>query len=59
MGIMMTAAKSAKAAGLKSLAEVSTITGISRQTLENWYRNRPELWKVVLAGCLEIKNGRR
>lgn len=53
----MTAAKSAKAAGLKSLAEVSTITGISRQTLENWYRNRPELWKVVLAGCLAIKYG--
>ena len=49
---MPTAAIKAKSAGLKSLAQVSQITGISRQTLENWHRNRQQLFDVILAGCV-------
>lgn len=49
---MTTAAKDAKAAGLKSLAEVSEMTGIGRETLRIWHRDRPKLFDVILAGCV-------
>lgn len=45
----------AKAAGLKSLAEVSRLTGVSVQTLINWHESRPSLYRVILAGCAQIK----
>lgn len=52
----MTASKQAKAAGLKSLAQVSDITKQSNQTLINWHKNKPELFRIVLLGCAqEIK----
>ena len=41
----------AKALGLKSLAQVSELTGQSVQTLSNWAKNKPELFEVVLLGC--------
>jgi len=41
----------AKASGLK-LVEVSNLTGVSIQTLTNWYKNKPELFDVVLSGCI-------
>ena len=44
----------AKAAGLKSLAQVSKLTGTSVQTLINWDKNKPLLFAVVLAGCAAI-----
>jgi hypothetical protein len=51
----MTAAQQAKAAGLKGLAEVVQITGVSYQTLGNWHKNKPELFKTVIYGCLMAK----
>jgi len=51
----MTAAQQAKAAGLKGLAEVVQITGVSYQTLGNWHKNKPELFKTVIYGCLMVK----
>jgi hypothetical protein len=45
-----------KAAGLKSLAELSRISGESVQTLNNWHRNKPKLFEIVLKGCLEEKS---
>lgn len=48
----MTPAQQAKAAGLKSLLEVSELTGVSIQTLSNWAKNKPKLFSVVLAGCV-------
>ena len=48
---MNTAAKAAKAAGLKNLKEVTALTGISAQTLDKWYKNRPELFNIILMGC--------
>ena len=48
----MTPSQQAKAAGLKSLLEVSEITGASIQTLSNWAKNKPQLFEVVLAGCV-------
>ena len=47
----MTASQQAKASGLKSLAQVSEITGISFQTLNNWHKNRPDLYEVIILGC--------
>lgn len=48
----MTASKQAKAAGLKSLAQVSELTGVRAQTLINWHHNKPKLYAIVLAGCV-------
>jgi hypothetical protein len=53
----MTAAKQAKELGLKSLAQVSQLTGQSSQTLTNWCNDKPDLFKVVLLGCVSKVNG--
>ena len=47
----MTASKRTKELGLKSLTQVSELTGQSLQTLINWHKNKPKLFKVVLLGC--------
>jgi hypothetical protein len=53
----MKASEQAKAAGLKSLAQVSELTGVSFQTLNNWANTKHDLFQVVLLGCVEkIKN---
>lgn len=51
----MSAAKQAKAAGLKSLAAVCEMTKQPRATLGNWSKNKPELFAIVIAGCLAVK----
>lgn len=44
-----------KAAGLKSLAELSEISGESVQTLINWYHNKPILFDLLLRGAVTKK----
>lgn len=51
----MTASRQAKAAGLKSLSQVSEMTGQSLQTLINWSKNKQQLFAVVLKGCAQMK----
>jgi len=51
----MTPSEQCKQAGLKSLAEVVRMTGVSEQTLINWHRNKPMLFAVVVAGCVQVK----
>ncbi len=51
----MTPSKKAKSMGLKSLNEVSEMTGQTVQTLINWDRDRPELFRLVLIGCATDK----
>lgn len=48
----MTASKQTKELGLKSLTQVSELTKQSPQTLINWFNDKPELFEVVLFGCL-------
>jgi hypothetical protein len=48
----MTASKQAKDAGLLSLSQVSELTNQSPQTLINWYNDKPELFEVVIFGCV-------
>ena len=48
----MTASKQAKELGLKSLTQVSELTGQSPQTLTNWFNHKSELYEIVLLGCL-------
>ena len=48
----MTPSQQAKALGLKSLTRVSQITGVSLNTLTNWHRDKPELFRIVLLGCV-------
>lgn len=58
MGVyaIMTASKQAKELGLKSLTQVSGLTGQSLQTLTNWFNHKPELFRVVLIGCIHAKD---
>jgi len=44
-----------KAAGLKSLAELSEISGESVQTLNNWSKNKPTVFGLVLRGAVVKK----
>jgi len=46
-----TPSKQVKSVGLKSLTQVSNITGVSLNTLTNWCRDKPELFRIVLIGC--------
>lgn len=47
----MKAHELAKQHGLKSLTQVSELTGQSNQTLINWHKNKPQLFEIVLLGC--------
>ena len=47
-----------KAAGLKSLAELAEITGESVQTLNNWSKNKPRVFDLVLRGSAMEKLSR-
>ena len=51
----MSASNKAKLAGLDSLAEVTRLSGVSKETLGNWSKNKPELFDVVLDGCFTKK----
>jgi lambda repressor-like predicted transcriptional regulator len=51
----MTPSQKAKSAGLSSLAEVSKMTGVSTQTLNNWFNEKPKLFEIVIAGCVAVK----
>lgn len=51
----MTASEKAKKAGLKNLGEVVELTKQSRQTLNNWHNDKPELFNVIIAGCVSLK----
>jgi len=51
----MTPSEQCKAAGLKSLAELAKISGVSVQTLINWHKDKPALFATALAGAVAIK----
>ena len=51
----MTPSQQAKAAGLKSLLQVSELTGVSIQTLSNWAKNKPKLFRVVILGSKKLQ----
>ena len=48
----MTPSQQAKSVGLKSLTQVGQITGVSLNTLTNWHRDKPDLFRIVLIGCV-------
>ena len=50
----MTPSEQCKAAGLKSLAELVRISGVSEQTLINWSKSKSRLFSVVVAGAVVI-----
>ena len=49
----MSASRQAKAAGLRSLRQVSMITGVSEQTLINWHNDKPKQFDITILGCVE------
>jgi len=54
----MSPAQTAKAYGLKSLTQVSEISGVSMATLNNWHREKEKLFNVVLLGCQSVNSVR-
>ena len=52
---MMKPSEQCKAAGLKSLAELSKISGESVQTLNNWSKHKPIVFDLVLRGAVVKK----
>jgi len=48
---MIKPSEQCKSAGLKSLAELASITGKPVQTLINWHREEPQLFEVVVWGA--------
>ena len=49
----MTASQQAKAAGLRSLTQMIELTGVPRQTLIDWHRNKPERFEKILKLCAD------
>ena len=47
-----------KEVGLSSLNQLAEITGESVQTLNNWHKNKPKLFKAVLAGAVVLSPDR-
>ena len=50
----MTTWKYAKSKGI-TLKEVSEISKVGLTTLNNWFKNKPELFDAVIEGCKQIK----
>lgn len=51
----MKPSETVKAAGLTSLAELATLSGVERNTLANWHKHKPLLFETVLAGAVLLK----
>lgn len=51
----MTPSEQCKQAGLESLKEAVIISSVSERTLINWHKKKPQLFDVVIAGCLVKK----
>ena len=55
----MTPSDQAKVAGLDSLAQVSRISGVQLRTLINWHKHKPQLFQVVVMGCVAVKESEK
>ena len=55
----MKPSEAAKLAGLKSLAELAEVSGESVQTLNNWFKNEPRRFELVLKGAVFEKTVER
>lgn len=51
----MTPSQQCKQAGLKSLAELARLSDVSEQTLINWHKHKPRLFKIVLYGSIMLR----
>ena len=51
----MTTSSRAKQVGLKSLTQVSDMSGKPMQTLRNWNKENPFLFDIVLVGCRMVE----
>lgn len=55
----VTASQTVKRAGFNSLKQISEITGQSHQTLGNWYKNKRQLFDIVILGCQTLIDSQR
>lgn len=52
----MTPAEYVKSIGLNSLKEMSKISTVRTQTLDNWWNDNPQRFKAMARGCVAIKH---
>ena len=52
--MQQTASKQAKNSGLKSLNQMSELTGVQVRTLINWHKDKPVLFKIILVGLSNL-----
>lgn len=50
----MTPSQQAKNSGLKSLNQMSELTGVQVRTLINWHKDKPVLFKIILVGLSNL-----
>jgi hypothetical protein len=50
----MTPSEQAKTGGLKSLQQMVEMTEVPRQTLVDWHKSRPVLFKIIIFGCQKV-----
>lgn len=53
----MGASKEVKDAGVKSLAHACKVAEVNRNTAMGWYKNKPKLFKVFVAGVKSVDGG--
>lgn len=51
----MNASEVCKQSGLSGVEELARMSNISRQTLYNWSRERPEAFALMVLGASELK----
>lgn len=54
---ILTTAQLIRKAGIESIQLVCDSTGISRQTLDNWQKTRPKLFRIILLGVIADHHG--
>jgi len=48
----LTPAKKSKSCGLSGMDEMSRLANKPKSTLADWFKTNPELFDVVLSGCI-------
>ena len=52
----MSASKQCKALGIKSLSHACRVAGVPRTTANDWYKNKPNLFRVFINGVMVVDN---
>ena len=54
--VKLTPSETARSEGLDSFAEMVKLSGMSENTLLNWFKKKPHSFVIVAKGCYSAKN---